>query len=241
MNYYEQLTEEHFTRMLRELYGPSGMLHERPSKLYNKEIKTNNNEMKQGLKIEYTNKSSAYGDSRYFVYHVDGQSVFTATQIPWPNCCGIAILKDVNISSSVSKDLFKNILNEICEDLYRNDKYSKLLFYTNIGSVSRMFETYSDITILDPFKNRRSGNILIGFEINLLKDSDVNPESRITWRSALDEEDEEESDDDDDAEEEEDEIDHTIRQIAESQRMLRAGATRGVEFISEAKGQTFRF
>ena len=72
MNYYERLTEEHFTSLLRELYGSSGMLRERPYKLYNKEIKTNNNEMKQGLKIEYTNKSSAYGDSRYYVYHVDG-------------------------------------------------------------------------------------------------------------------------------------------------------------------------
>lgn len=149
--------------------------------------KTKNNEMKQWLKIEYTNKSTSYGDSRYYVYYVDGMAVFMANQIPWPNCCGIAILKNLSISPSVDKTIFKKILDEICDDLYSNDKYSKLLFYTNIGSVSRMFETYPDITILDPFKNRRSGNILIGFEINLLKDSDVNPESRVTWRSALDE------------------------------------------------------
>lgn len=189
--------------------------------------KTNNSEMKQGLKIEYINKSSAYGDYRYYVYYVDGMAVFMANQIPWPNCCGIAILKDLSISSSVDKTIFKKILDEICEDLYSNDKYSKLLFYTNIGSVSRMFETHPEVTILDPFKNRRSGNILIGFEINLLKDSDVNPESIITWRSAIDEEDEEDTDDDDDFEEEEDEIDHTIRQIADSVRTPRTVVTRG--------------
>lgn len=205
MNYYEQLTEEHFTRMLRELYWPSGMLHEHPSKLYNKELKANNSEMKQGLKIEYTNKSYAYGDSRYYVYYVDGMDVFTATQIPWPNCCGIAILKDLSISSSVDKTLLKKILDEICEDLYSNDKYSKLLFYTNIGSTSRIFETHPDVTILDPFKNRRSGNILIGFEFNLLKDSDVNSGSRQSWPITIEEAYEDQ--DDEDEEEEEDESD----------------------------------
>ena len=74
--------------------------------------------MKQGLKIEYTNKSTSYGDSRYYVYYVDGMSVFMANQIPWPNCCGIAILKDLSISSSVDKTLFKKILDEKTYKIY---------------------------------------------------------------------------------------------------------------------------
>ena len=179
--------------------------------------KTNNNEMKQGLKIEYTNKSTSYGDSRYYVYYVDGMAVFIANQIPWPRCCGIAILKDLSISPSVDKTIFKKILDEICDDLYSNDKYSKLLFYTNIGNTSKIFETYPDITILDPFKNRRSGNILIGFEINLLKDSDVNPGARQSWPITIEEEDE--NPDDEDEGEEEDEATN-VTSAAGSQRSL---------------------
>lgn len=237
MNYYERLTEEHFMSLLRELYGPSGMLRDRPYKLYNKEIKENNNEMKQGLKVEITNKNASYGDSRSYVYYIDDNASFMANQMPYPNCCGIAILKDMSVYSRVDKADGIKIINAICEDLYKNDKYSKILFYTNVGSESaKLFETYPDITILDPFKNRRSGNVLIGFEINLLKEDDLEKKRYVSlWDEP------EDDDDDEDSEEEEDEIDHTIRQIAESQRMLRAGATRGVAFISEAEDQTLGF
>lgn len=193
---------EAFNKAIRDSYESSdvslyGDVFKRARRKSNSQNqKTNNNEMKQGLKIEYTNKSSAYGDSRYYVYYIDNNAVFIANQIPWPNCCGIAILKDLSISSSVDKTIFKKILDEICDDLYSNDKYSKLLFYTNIGSTSRMFETHPDVTILDPFKNRRSGNILIGFEFNLLKDSDVNSGSRQSWPITIDEDDEDQDDED---------------------------------------------
>lgn len=223
MNYYERLIEERFTRMLRELYGPSGILRERQSKLYNKEIRENNNEMKQGLKVEITNKNASYGDSRSYVYYIDDNASFMANQMPYPNCCGIAILKDISVYFRVAKADGIKIIDAICEDLYKNDKYSKILFYTNVGSESaKLFETYPDITILDPFKNRRSGNVLIGFEINLLKEDDLEKKRSVSsWDES------EDDDDDEDAEEEEDEIDHTIRQIAEFRRTPRAVITSG--------------
>lgn len=229
MNYYERLTEEHFTSLLRELYGTSGMLRERPSKLYNKEIKENNNEMKQGLKVEITNNNASYGDSRSYVYYIDDNASFMANQMPYPNCCGIAILKDVSVYSRVDKANGIKIIDAICEDLYKNDKYSKILFYTNVGSESaKLFEAYPDITILDPFKNRRSGNVLIGFEINLLKEDDLEKKrsSSNLVSFSID------GEDLDDESEEEDEIHHTISQLVESTRNSRVGVTRGRGYIS---------
>ena len=122
------------------------------------------------LDITITDRDSSYGDSRIYRYKVNGESVLRFDQIPYPECCGIAIIKNFACNSDLSKADFTEAMTKFTEDLVANDRFSRVLFYTTRGSNGdRYFQQFDGITILDSFQNRRSGNMLIGFEIDLLK------------------------------------------------------------------------
>ena len=132
--------------------------------------------MNEGLKVEITNKDTSYGSSRIYYYSTkDEGNIFRIEQIPFPNCCGIAILKNLSMStSSVDANLFCKIIGEIVEDLKNNDKFSKLMFYTNSGNYGfEEFQKYPEVSIIPPFRNRRSGHTLMGFEIDLTEPEKV--------------------------------------------------------------------
>ena len=122
------------------------------------------------LDITITDRNSSYGDSRIYRYKVNGESVLRFDQIPYPECCGIAIIKNFACNSYLSKADFTEAMTKFTEDLVANDRFSRVLFYTTRGSNGdRYFQQFDGITILDSFQNRRSGNMLVGFEIDLLK------------------------------------------------------------------------
>lgn len=122
------------------------------------------------LKCETVSRSMSYGNARTFSYRVDGEQYIYLNQIPFPNCCGITIFKDVSIYDQTTKEQFISALDRIIATLKKEDSYSRILFYTNQGSYpAKMFALYPGILILDSFINKRSGNVLIGFEIDLLE------------------------------------------------------------------------
>jgi hypothetical protein len=74
----------------------------------------------------------------------------------------------------MSKADFLDAMDQFLADIKKNDRYSKVLFYTNAGNNGeRLFSLINGITILDPFRNKRSGNTLVGFEIDLLEKYDT--------------------------------------------------------------------
>lgn len=124
------------------------------------------------LKVEYTNKSSSYGSSRNFriAKKSSSNSVFYCSQVPFPSCCGIAIIKDVSIGSDLTKDEFAEIMDLIKNHLKEEDNFSKIIYYTNSPCrMEKYLSKYDGVIYTEYFKNKRSGNILIGFEINLLE------------------------------------------------------------------------
>ena len=122
------------------------------------------------LDITITNRDVSYGNSRVYSYKVNGEYVLRFDQIPYPECCGIAIIKNFSANGDMQKADFLDAMDQFLADIKKNDRFSKVLFYTNAGSNGdRMFSMINEITILDPFKNKRSGNILVGFEIDLLE------------------------------------------------------------------------
>lgn len=124
------------------------------------------------LDIQVTDRNRSYGDSRVYRYLINGESALRFDQIPYPECCGIAIIKNFSANSDISKVDFIDAINKFIVDMQENDAFSKVLFYTNAGSNGdRLFSQIPDIVVLDPFKNRRSGNTLVGFEIDLLEKS----------------------------------------------------------------------
>lgn len=155
------------------------------------------------LDIQVTDRNRSYGDSRVYRYLINGESALRFDQIPYPECCGIAIIKNFSANSDISKVDFIDAINKFIVDMQENDAFSKVLFYTNAGSNGdRLFSQIPDVVVLDPFKNMRSGNTLVGFEIDLLgKES-----TREGWRSLdLGEDD---FDDDEAAEEHDEEEDN---------------------------------
>lgn len=123
------------------------------------------------LKVDYTNKSISYGHSRNIRIDRNGATIFGCQQIPYPECCGIAILKGVSISDGLTKAEFEEMFNLIIEHLKKEDNFSKVIFYTNDGARMASYLSYFSGAILtDKFKNYRSGNVLVGFEISLIKD-----------------------------------------------------------------------
>lgn len=152
------------------------------------------------LDITITDRNRSYGDSRVYRYKINGESVLRFDQIPYPECCGIAIIKNFSANGDMQKADFLDAIDQFLADIKKNDRYSKVLFYTNAGSNGdRMFSMINGITILDPFRNKRSGNTLVGFEIDLLE-----KESREGWHS-LDLDDEESDEEETDGEHDEDE------------------------------------
>ena len=129
------------------------------------------------LEVEVVKKDHNYGDSRNYRYYINRDCVLSLNQIPYPNCCGITIIKDFSQSRGLSSERFNEIIDAIVKDLQKNDRYSKIILYTNKGSrESTLFSAYPEIVILDPFRNRRSSNILVGFEIILWKEAEVTEE-----------------------------------------------------------------
>lgn len=121
------------------------------------------------LDIQITDRNRSYGDSRIYRYKINGESVLRFDQIPYPECCGIAIIKNFSANGDMQKADFLDAMDQFLADIKKNDRYSKVLFYTNAGSNGdKLFSMINGITILDPFRNKRSGNTLVGFEINLL-------------------------------------------------------------------------
>ena len=122
------------------------------------------------LDITITDRDGSYGNSRVYSYKVNGEYVLRFDQIPYPECCGIAIIKNFSANGDMQKADFLDAMDQFLADIKKNDRFSKVLFYTNAGSNGdRMFSMINEITILDPFKNKRSGNTLVGFEIDLLE------------------------------------------------------------------------
>ena len=129
------------------------------------------------LDIKVTDRNRSYGDSRVYRYLINGESALRFDQIPYPECCGIAIIKNFSANSDISKVDFIDAINKFIVDMQENDAFSKVLFYTNAGSNGdRLFSQIPNVIILDSFRNKRSGNILIGFEIDLLEKKYKNPE-----------------------------------------------------------------
>jgi len=176
------------------------------------------------LDIEITNRSSAYGHSRTCRYIIDGESVLRFEQIPFPECCGIAIVKNFSANGDMQKADFLDAIDQFLADIKKNDRYSKILFYTNSGSNGdKMFSMINGITILDPFRNKRSGNTLVGFEIDLLEKSTESGWRTIDLTENDDDFDEEETDGEHDEDEEEDDLSEEIdeiRRIVEAQAIL---------------------
>jgi len=174
-------------------------------------IKSNNetNEMNSNnfkLNVEYTNKSSAYGHSRTMkAYRVgdDRSSVFRVDQIPFPECCGITILKNIGVSDRISRIEFKEVIGLVIDHLMDEDQYSKIIIYTTDNStLAKQLARFDGALMTGSFRNRRSGNILVGFEIDI-NPSDMNiNEDEHDDEFDLEELDEEDIDQDDLHEEE---------------------------------------
>lgn len=180
----------------------------------NLKVKQKQPEIMKGneLDIKVTNRSNAYGNDRTYRYLINGESVMRFDQIPFPECCGIAIIKNFSANGDLSKADFLDAMGKFIADIKSNDRFSKVLFYTNIGSNGeKLFSQLPNSIILDPFKNRRSGNTLIGFEIDLLEKS-----ANVSWRS-VDLGDDEDVDEEYD-EDEEESLDETMEVFDEEAR-----------------------
>lgn len=128
------------------------------------------------FKSEVKNSSFAYGDSRDYSYGSNVESFITLSQIPFPNCCGIAILKSISMSSELTQKDFNLFIDNIKKDLELNDKYGKIMIYTTTQErCHNYFNKYPDIIHIDSMVNPRTGRNLVGFEINLTVQKKENP------------------------------------------------------------------
>ncbi len=167
---------------------------------FNNKIKLEQNEFimsnKVKLDVEFTNKSSAYGHNR--IYRIKDESdstCFRLESIAYPECCGITIFKNASIND-VDFNTFGEYLDLIVNDLKDNDRYSKILFYTiQDARLAKLMASYPGCIILDKFKNIRSGNMLVGFEINLFDENSDSEEDEDLLFDEPEEDDEETSDD----------------------------------------------
>lgn len=204
-------------------------IRESAQKIYSGSIKKSTKIMEGNkLDIQVTDRNRSYGDSRIYRYKINGESVLRFDQIPYPECCGIAIIKNFSANGDMQKADFLDAMDQFLADIKKNDRYSKVLFYTNAGSNGdRMFSMINGITILDPFKNKRSGNTLVGFEIDLLDKA-----TSLSWRDEISESDfdEEETDGEHDEDEGEDDdpfeirlADQNMQETVEAQAILNGG------------------
>ena len=121
-------------------------------------------ELKEELTIEVTVPSMSYGDTRS-IYN----DYLALNQVPYPNCCGVCILKDITIHErSMSQDLFDKFLDEIIDHLENNDKFAKILIYINKSQTCYKFFNRSERTVqTNVFTNPRTNNTLVSYEIDL--------------------------------------------------------------------------
>lgn len=121
------------------------------------------------LESEYTKKDAGYGHSRLYIAKIGSVNVFKTQQIAFPRCCGMTILTDVSVDPDITIPQFVEIMDLMIKDINTTDQYSKLIFYTKADSKeTRFFSEYPGVVIMEKFRNRRSGNYLVGFEIDLL-------------------------------------------------------------------------
>jgi len=140
-----------------------------PSKpiIKEKQIEPKQMDSKLKLEVEYTNKSNAYGHSRIIKITKDRSTLFRADVIPFPECCGICIFKNV-ATSDIPRVEFTECMRMIIQHLQENDMFSMALIYHNDRSnVTKQLSRFEGAVHTGLFKNRRSGNMLTGFEINL--------------------------------------------------------------------------
>jgi len=199
---------DRFQEMRQEMHDYYNRLNLSYPKAPSESFKNKSTETMKGneLDINITDRNRSYGDSRVYRYKINDETALRFDQIPFPECCGIAIIKNFSANSDMSRADFLDAMDQFIADMKKNDRYSKVLFYTKAGSTGdRLFQLINGITILDPFRNKRSGNTLIGFEIDLLEKS-----TESGWQSmefgdeAEDIIDDEEADDEHDEDEEED-------------------------------------
>ena len=88
------------------------------------------------LNADVTHSSTSYGDSRRYSYGDATEKVAALDQVPFPNCCGICILKNISISHSLSNKNFNKFLDEIIENLKGSDHYGKIMIYTTTNETS---------------------------------------------------------------------------------------------------------
>jgi len=154
------------------------------------------------LNVEYTNKSSAYGHSRIIKVTKNGSTVFRVDAIPFPECCGICIFKNISLSDTPRSE-FTEMMNMIIKHLQEEDQFSMILMYsTDSSRIVKELSRFDGAIMTGIFRNRRSGNMLAGFEINI--------DPRKNRNAMVDDEDEDEPELDDellegDVDEDEDE------------------------------------
>lgn len=118
------------------------------------------------LGIEVTNRSTSWGNNRQYCYKNNIETLISLSEISFPGCCGACILKGISIDRGMAQKDFNTFMNALVDDLKDNDSFARILIYTTTNEASHGFlSNYPNTTILDTFKNPRTGRILTGFEI----------------------------------------------------------------------------
>jgi len=123
------------------------------------------------LDTEVTKYSISDGNSRKFRYTNNQGAIMSMEATPFPHCCGICILHNFSFDKDVTQEQFNKYIFSIVEVLKSDDSYGKILVYTSnyTGNHRKLFENYPSVSILDTFRNPRTGNILSGFEIDIIR------------------------------------------------------------------------
>jgi hypothetical protein len=145
------------------------------------------------MDVTVTNKSSNYGNSRVYRF-IDSESLtyFRLTQTPFPECCGVAIFSNYSCEPEMTVEEFNKCLSMIFQDMMLNDRFSKVLVYTNVDNrLTRLFCEYPGAVIGEKFRNRRSGNMLTSVEFDIylpeeLKSTQFRDDSNSSLRGILD-------------------------------------------------------
>lgn len=140
-----------------------------PSKptIKEKQIEPKQMDSKLKLEVEYTNKSNAYGHSRIVKIVKDKSTLFRSEIIPFPDCCGICIFKNI-ATNDIPRVEFTECMRMITQHLQENDQFSiGLVYHTDGSNIIKQLSRFDGAVHTGLFKNRRSGNMLAGFEINL--------------------------------------------------------------------------
>lgn len=118
------------------------------------------------LGIEVTNRSTSWGNSRQYCYKNNIETLISLSEIPFPGCCGVCILKGISVDRGMAQKDFNTFMNALVDDLKDDDSFARILIYTTTNEASHGFlSNYPNTTILDTFKNPRTDRILTGFEI----------------------------------------------------------------------------